>query len=279
MQKHVQNQPKKYHYSNNHFCNNCGKPGHIFSNCERPITSYGLVAFKRIENTTKYLMICRKDSLGYIEFLRGRYPLYNKEYIQSLVDEMTVQEKNKLLNDDFKQLWHELWGDYVGIQYRGEEKSANDKFTQINRGIHVFCGETYNLTTLIENSKTKWTSPEWGFPKGRRNYQESDLNCAIREFNEETGYKKSQINVIGNIQPVEEIFMGSNYKSYNHKYYICNVLCDDLAPPTSYQKSEVSDIKWLTLDECCKYIRPYNLEKKMLIENINKALHKYRLIS
>ena len=36
------------------------------------------------------LLICRKDSLGYIDFLRGKYPLYDQKYIQALVDEMTL---------------------------------------------------------------------------------------------------------------------------------------------------------------------------------------------
>ena len=80
------------------FCNNCAKQGHLFNQCKMPITSIGIVAFRKMLNgTRKYLMICRKDSLGYIEFLRGKYPLYNKEYIQALIDEMTVYEKKKIL--------------------------------------------------------------------------------------------------------------------------------------------------------------------------------------
>ena len=35
--------------------------------------------------------------------------------------------------------------------------------------------------------------PEWGFPKGRRNYKEKDLIVRIREFEEETGYQKEQL--------------------------------------------------------------------------------------
>ena len=45
----------------------------------------------------------------------------------------------------------------------------------------------------------------------------------------------------------------------------------------NYQSSEVSKIEWKTLDECLKSIRPYNLEKKQLIININKVLQEYRL--
>jgi 8-oxo-dGTP pyrophosphatase MutT (NUDIX family) len=42
--------------------------------------------------------------------------------------------------------------------------------------------------------------PEWGFPKGRRNYNEKDIDCALREFSEETGYSKYSLKNIENIQ-------------------------------------------------------------------------------
>jgi hypothetical protein len=45
----------------------------------------------------------------------------------------------------------------------------------------------------------------------------------------------------------------------------------------NFQKSEVSKIEWKTLEECLESIRPYNLEKKQLIININKVLQEYRL--
>ena len=60
--------------SHNQFCNNCTNQGHLFNQCRTPITSVGIVSFIKEKDTLKYLMICRKDSLGYIEFLRGKYP-------------------------------------------------------------------------------------------------------------------------------------------------------------------------------------------------------------
>ena len=68
------------------FCNNCGKQGHLYVQCKKPIISSGIIAFRNNENNSGYvyLMICRKDSLGYIDFLRGKYPLYNKDYILTL---------------------------------------------------------------------------------------------------------------------------------------------------------------------------------------------------
>jgi hypothetical protein len=45
----------------------------------------------------------------------------------------------------------------------------------------------------------------------------------------------------------------------------------------SFQITEVSKMEWKTLEECLQSIRPYNLEKKELIININKVLQEYRL--
>ena len=169
---------------------------------------------------------------------------------------MTIQEKANLLTKDFNVLWKELWGDYYGVQYRTEEKNARDKFYQIKEGIHLFDDKFFNLEQLIQKSNTSWTEPEWGFPKGRRNYNENDLTSALREFGEETGIPKNRISVIKNLIPFEEIFTGSNFKSYKHKYFIAYSNYKDL---NHYQKSEVSKIKWMTLDEASKAIRPYNL--------------------
>ena len=64
----------------NVFCGNCGMTGHIYKNCRAPITSCGIIMYKRVNNTFKYLMIQRKDSIGYIEFLRGKYDIDNIDY-------------------------------------------------------------------------------------------------------------------------------------------------------------------------------------------------------
>ena len=127
-------------------------------------------------------------------------------------------------------------------------------------------------------SNAKWKVPEWGFPKGRRNYQENDISCALREFEEETGYNRKSIHIIQNIIPFEETFTGSNFKSYKHKYYL-SYICNEIKPAANFQQTEVSEVRWMSLESCLKHIRPYNLEKKEVILQINNALEKYRLIS
>jgi ADP-ribose pyrophosphatase YjhB (NUDIX family) len=188
---------------------------------------------------------------------------------------MTLDEKSKLLHMNFEEMWKLLWGEYSGLQYRGEETSSKDKFESLKRGIKVKEVE-YNLKSLIEASTTCWQEPEWGFPKGRRNYQEKDIDCGIREFTEETGYELCDFKLIENIIPYEEMFIGSNIKSYKHKYYLAYMI-NNTKEIQEYQKSEVRNIKWVSYEECLNCIRPYNLEKINIVDKINKVLQEYRL--
>jgi len=264
---------------NNNSCNNCGRPGHLFHQCKLPITSYGIILFRPSESGPEYLMIRRKDSFGYIDFMRGKYNPGNLEQLQNIVNEMSVSEKERLLMESFETLWKQMWGENTSSQYRSEEMSSQKKFELIRNGIMVD-GEQVTLKDLIERSSTSWKETEWEFPKGRKNYQEKDLACALREFEEETGYSQEDIKVVENLMPFEEIFIGSNYKSYKHKYYLAymdNTTKNDETSLENYQKTEVSKLEWKPLDKCLESIRPYNLEKKNLIVNINKVLQEYRL--
>jgi ADP-ribose pyrophosphatase YjhB (NUDIX family) len=290
------------------YCNNCGKFGHLFSNCIVPITSLGIIAFRKkiingkefndtniidsniidsniidsniidsaatdSKNKFEYLMIQRVDSFGYVEFMRGKYSMHNYQYLKNIIDEMTIHEKQNILTKSFDDLWSSLWGEYSGIQYRGEEQISKNKYLQLKTGIE-WGGMKYSLETLIQSSMTRWEVAEWGFPKGRRNHQEKDLECAFREFSEETGYDKQCLKLILNAIPYEEIFIGSNVKSYKNKYYL-SYMDNNATQKNNYQKSEVKNMKWLSYDECMNTIRSYNIEKKNIITSINNTLHKF----
>jgi ADP-ribose pyrophosphatase YjhB (NUDIX family) len=270
---------------------------------------------KRPDGKREYLMICRKDTLGYVDFIRGKYSVYNKNYLLNMMTQMTAAEKHKLRTLTFDGIWHDLWCHPVDVslpefqrndeailaEKRGIISAATSNSTAMKKiedlylkdRFHLLiCGiysknSFYTLNSLLDESdKIKpaeggenysWTEPEWGFPKGRKNYQEKDLHCALREFEEETGYSMKHVKVIENILPFEEIFTGSNYKSYKHKYFLG---CMDAAAPETppyVEKGEVSKVGWFTLEECLEKIRPYNVEKRKLICNINNILEKYRL--
>jgi 8-oxo-dGTP pyrophosphatase MutT (NUDIX family) len=264
--------------SKNNVCNNCGKQGHLFHQCKLPITSYGIILFRSSTNGIEYLMLRRKNSFGYIDFIRGKYVQNNIEHLQNLFNEMSIQEREQIKNNNFETLWKNMWGETnIGSQYKGEELSSQKKFEILKSGMYIQNSEDLiTLDLLINGATTQWKETEWEFPKGRRNYLEKDLECALREFEEETGLLKRDIRIVENMMPFEEVFIGSNHKSYKHKYFLAySENNNDMLK--NYQQTEVSKLEWKTLEDCLESIRPYNLEKKQLIININKVLKEYRL--
>ena len=108
---------------------------------------------------------------------------------------------------------------------------------------------------------------------------ETDIKCALREFQEETGISKDNIKIINNLVPYDETFIGSNYKSYKHSYYVaCIDDKDSDILNNQFQKSEVSKIEWKTCNEALKSIRKYNIERKEILIKINLLLSSYVII-
>ena len=269
----------------NNQCNNCGKIGHISTLCKLPIVSYGIVCCRYNNNNNKYeyLMIRRKDTFGYIDFIRGKYNLKDYEQIQSIIDQMSMDEKQDILTLSYNSLLNNMWGINIGYQQKNEEQGASRKFQQIKIGLNNNNNSNSNdkemkLEDFINNSKTSWKETEWEFPKGRKNSNEKDYDCAIREFEEETGICSSNLNIITNILPFNELFIGTNYKSYKHKYFLA-IIKDNNVNMGNYQCTEVSNMEWKSYDKCLEDIRPYNVEKINLIQNINNVLENNVIIS
>ena len=256
------------------YCNNCGKNGHLYHQCKLPITSIGIIVFRINNNIPEFLMIRRKDSLGYVDFMRGKYSLNNKEYILNMLNQMTIFEKESLCNHEFNTLWKNVWGgNIISNQYKNEESNSLEKFNTLKTGV-TYNNELITLKNLVEesNQQSPWLETEWGFPKGRRNHKESDYDCALREFNEETGYNTKFLQNLQNIIPYEEIFTGSNYKSYKHKYFIMYMTYNNSLMQNEFEKTEVSKMEWKCYQGCLESIRSYNKEKKRLLEDINECI-------
>lgn len=242
----------------------------------RPVISYGIIlyTFHPELNENIYLFIRRKNSFGFIDFMKGNYNLYNTDHLKLLVNEMTVNEKKDILHKDFNELWCQLWSSDMNTNVL----ETNSDFCKSRIKFNLLKSSNV-LLKILENSETCWQDPEWEFPKGRMNSNEKHLECSIREFVEETGVKKERIHIIENILPFEEHFIGTNYKSYTYKYYLSYMKFEDYKNTSLeyFQKSEVSKLEWVSLDTCLQKIRPYHLEKIKLIKNINNVLNEYSL--
>ena len=182
---------------------------------------------------------------------------------------MTIGEVDRINNHTFDELWNMLWLNKNIKQYQTEYEISKKKFLNLKESKY------FSFSKLLEVSKIQYIEKEWGFPKGRRNLKETDYDCALREFEEETNYQEEDYSILRNIKPVEEIFYGSNNIKYKHIYYIAkSVRTKELGvdPNNYFQFTEVSNIAWFTLQESLEIIRPYNVEKKAVLSKVNKLL-------
>ena len=287
-----------------HACKNCGMSGHDYSSCNEPITSWGIILVKilgddmnkinennktslekyslyegiKITNieqlsiiseymkTIQFLLVRRKHSLGYMEFVRGKYVKDNIDGITYLFQQMTPTEINKLKTMDFEEIWNEMWGgDIKKISLNKKEYvESKHKFDCLKNNVDVELG----LSFYVNNVRPYYDTPEWGFPKGRKSKGESDLECAIREFCEETGYVPENINVLSNIMPIVENIIGTNGVSYRHIYFLAEDKSNNIPNINEQNQNEIGDIGFFIFDDAYQLLRDYHVEKRHIIRNV-----------
>ena len=275
-------------------CCNCGGMGHLYRQCNHPITSYGCIAFRLIFDSTtncvypEYLMVQRKDSLAYVEFIRGKYCLQNVAYVTNLISNMTAEEHKKLTGNTFEELWKELWSHNSKV-FAKEYSNALGKFNSLKDGYRLRDLEgtikQIELKSLISLLPSCLKETEWGFPKGRRNFHEDDKRCALREFREETCINLAQIRLLREFKPLEEVFSGTNQMRYKHVYYIAKYVANDnvgsskhslpLYDPTNkHQAREIRDVQWFSYQDAQSKINDANIERKELLKRVNSLILK-----
>ena len=258
------------------YCGNCGEEGHTYRRCLSPIMSLGVILYKIEGKDIKYLLIQRKDTLGFVEFMRGKYNLENLDYIKEIFKIMTLEEREKIIRYEFDHLWNELWMNLNNKKFHNEYSSSKEKFNKLKNGFKLQ-NEEYDLTKINELVPKIYTETEWGFPKGRRNLRESDIDCAKREFEEESGYDSQNYQIIDETLKFEEIFSGTNNIRYQHTYFLAKSLKDInlVIDKTNYnQYTEIKKIKWFTLTEGTNAIRDYNQEKKLILNKADSYIKK-----
>ena len=281
------------------YCSNCGKYGHNSKKCEEPITSIGIICvkfnnininennfnefisnkyldidnynFSHIDNINKliyfkrnikFLMIQRKHTLAYIEFVRGKYKINEHEKLIDLFKNMTQEEIDKISQLNFDLLWDSLWKSTSKNKvFQKEYKLSKELFEELIIN---------EIMIDILKIKPKYSFPEWGFPKGRRNIFEKNIDCALREFEEETSIPQDKINLLTKINCVNEEYVASNNISYKHIYYLGYVNSDNINNKNleDFSTYEVGKIGWFTWEEATNLIRDYYQEKIKVVNMI-----------
>ena len=265
------------------YCNNCGNYGHSYGNCRHPILSYGVILYNydKGKNEPSIVMVERKDSLSYIEFMRGKYKsIYDTEYIKLLFSRFSQKELDDINNFEFDELWKNLWihTETINPRIKKEYKKSKTEFYKLKKGYKKDDIEI-NIKYLVEHVSKKYNTNEWEIPKGRRKMYENNRACAIREFYEETNVKGSDYKLYKNTIPIVEEYVGINKVRYKHVYYIgkinkkCNLFIDQ---KNQDQYTEIKDIQWCNEDECLKKIRDYDEHKKFIIINFFEYLRNHK---
>lgn len=280
-----------YKNYSNVICCNCGGLGHVYARCNHPITSYGVICYRLVYDDEtncvfpEYLMVQRKDSLAYVEFMRGKYDLQNITYLRTqMFSNMTEEEREKLRENDFETLWGMVWTSHNGKNFMKEYSISKVKFDKLKQGYQVKSEKgiiNINLNYLLNNTQSELTETEWGFPKGRRSFSdEDDRHCAIREFREETGIQLRNIRIVRELKPFEEVFSGSNKVRYKHVYYIAkyynisNNKTELFDPNNKHQAREIRDVRWFKFKDALDKIRTKNVERRELLTRINRLILK-----
>jgi 8-oxo-dGTP pyrophosphatase MutT (NUDIX family) len=248
-------------------CKNCLKYGHTFYHCKKPVRSYGIILYRATEDKKKYLMICRKHTFGFTTIMRGKFSSLNPTQIQTHVDSMTNYEKEIIQQKSFSELWEYLLGNISSSRRNHDRSHAEFKFNAMR---HL-------LLEAIAASPTHWEEAEWEFPKGRMQHGENNLECALREFEEETHISKHNVRIIYNLCPFEEIYKGSNDKMYQITYFLAQLKHEE-PNLLSFQEEEVSRMEWKDLEQCLADIRPNNQEKKDLVSSLEEILNTYAVV-
>jgi ADP-ribose pyrophosphatase YjhB (NUDIX family) len=297
------------------YCNNCGKYGHTYKKCFDPITSYGIICFKitnkklynflmlkykfplemkqlknicinkyiekniscnnkkdldifnnKVSKDTNYLMVRRKHTFNYIYIIRGLYELDLESLIKN-INLMTHEEYYKINNYKFEDLWLDIWGSEIKPCEIMTYQKAEEQFNFL---------KSYILPQIIHKINISYNYPEWGFPKGRKNETETNLDCAKREFTEETGLTDNDFIILDRLYPLTENIIGSNGVSYRYIYYIgllnCDIESNKIKNGSIDNNLEIGDIGLYNVYDIDNVIRDYNSDRKNLINNIKLFL-------
>ena len=230
-------------------------------------TSYGiaLCRYNIYKNTQpEILMIKKRFTYSYFSFIFGYYKKNNTKYLQYLFNNMTYCEKIDILSMKFSNMWHRLW-----ITYPDTNNMKNIKryFRKKDKFESIFMKDSGDrLRHLINNSTN--ISTHWEIPKGSPNVDELDMNCAVREFEEETGITSDKYSILWGVDPIIVSHKDDNI-IYRSVYYTAYMNKNTNWEPSvkfenANQLSEVDQIQWVSLDAIKFLSLPENIKKRLV---------------
>lgn len=259
------------------YCTNCRKRSHSTSKCNMPICSFGVVAVRYNPELDRpeCLMVRPKFSIEYLALLRGHYNPGSVQYITRLCTYITMEERAKLIRGPFSVIYEEAHGTRKDTGYYRAQKLYLQMSSPSPLN-HMHTWETHIRAAAFE---TAWRETEWGFPKGRRNKYETDMECALREFHEETGICHQDVHILKNISQFREVFTGTDNHTYTHIYYMAFVPWDvsNRRNASLIDDKEIQETQWVSFPDSIRRIRAYHDKRRELVRSIYNLVNVHHM--
>ena len=223
------------------------------------------------EDCNKVLLVQKRFTSAFSRFIRNKY---EEHELKEIFNEMTLHEKLMLRSMNFDAIWYHL----------NLNDTKNDYYYLCLVKFNNFISDGgKKLFNLIDNSSNH-NDLKWEPPKGRKESNESNCECAIRELKEETGIDKNSYkfsvylknnkyitsNISSKVKYIKIYYTARAYEHQTPTFDIKNI----------QQVIEIMDARWIDLNS----LNNYNIEESLKnyiinIANKHKGLKKTAHIS
>lgn len=210
--------------------------------------------FNHYNDMIEFMLVKRRHSLNYIEFIRGKYDPYDVEQVRNMFSLMSTHEVDMIKSQEFDHLWENLWMKNAhNKKYMAEFNQSKEHFNMLKQNsMDIFISE--------------YKDTEWEIPKGRKKTNEKNIECAVREFKEETNIAQDDYVLMRCVDPIHDNFIGTNSKKYRHIFYTALITTD--VNIMDCHNCEIEMVKWCKWSELNDIIRPYNNNKINILTNV-----------
>lgn len=219
------------------------------------MTSYGLCCFRKtLGHETEVLLLRRRYTYHYCMFVYSKYTTI--EDLRKVLAGTTIDEKLTIISGDFDRIWDKIW-----VGHRTE------RYTKY-RTMYENIMKSITLPEIIKIvGKSASSEPHWELPKGRKDPLETDIECACREFTEETTVARQLFRV--DIDNNTRCYLHDYGMLYTMKFWAAEIKDTLLEPMISLENKSHHEhdlMRFIPVSDILRYL-PEPMAKAV------KALH------
>jgi ADP-ribose pyrophosphatase YjhB (NUDIX family) len=221
-----------------------------------PQPSVGMILYCQSGPELLYGLVKRKYGYGIIRALTVNFS------DNTCFTEICNVERKALLyvcsmQEHWEHIYAKLW---IDSMWNKDTTSRNYR-----ECMEKFINNRHIIQQHIKETKSIFPNGIWGFPKGKPEFNESDIDCALREVKEETMVEKVNIQTV----PVQKEI----YKDWHYAYFVASVDSES-ACNRQIDNPEISAVAWCTYDQAIKLFPKDAVDKKKILKNIKQIVER-----